>query len=428
MLEFFFSFFAVIVVAVIVWYFSIEKLRSNYKSTVFQLEEYKNQNASLDQKIKDIYQENISLVKEVALLQSELKYKVRELETLSTSAEKNHETLNMQFKLLAESLLEEKSKKFTDQNKINIESILKPLGEKIEKFEKTIIQTNQDSIERTASLKTEVKKLSEVSAKANQEAENLSKAIKGDTKFQGNWGEFILEKILEKSGLKKDREYVVQSSYKNEDGKQFRPDIVINLPDNKNLVIDAKISLVNYERFFNAATIEDQQDELKKHIDSIRRHIKDLCQKEYQQLYELKSLDFVLMFIPIEPAFGLAMQHDNDLFNFAYEKNIIIVSPSTLLATLRTIANIWQNEYRNLYAYEIARQSGEMYNKFVSFLEDLKKIGVKLSQSQEVYSEAMKKLSDGNGNLIKRAERIKLLGAKASKQISHESILEGHID
>lgn len=412
----------------LIWWIIVEKNRNKFNDNLSLLDEYKNKNTSLDQKITDLSQENISLIKEVTLLQSDLKYKIKELEILNTSAEKNHETLNMQFKLLAESLLEEKSKKFTDQNKINIESILKPLGEKIEKFEKTIIQTNQDSIERTASLKTEVKKLSEVSAKANQEAENLSRAIKGDTKFQGNWGEFILEKILEKSGLKKDREYVVQSSYKNEEGKQFRPDIVINLPDNKNLVIDAKISLVNYERFFNAATIEDQQDELKKHIDSIRRHIKDLCQKEYQQLYELKSLDFVLMFIPIEPAFGLAMQQDNDLFNFAYEKNIIIVSPSTLLATLRTIANIWQNEYRNLYAYEIARQSGEMYNKFVSFLEDLKKIGIKLSQSQDVYNEAMKKLSDGNGNLIKRAERIKLLGAKASRQISHESILEGHID
>lgn len=426
--EIFYYFIAFFLGALFVWYLVVDNIRNKLNGTILQLEDFKSQNNLCNQKNTDLSQENISLIKEVTLLQSELKYKVKELETINISAEKNHETLNMQFKLLAENLLEEKSKKFTDQNKINIESILKPLGEKIEKFEKTIIQTNQDSIERTASLKTEVKKLSEVSAKANQEAENLSKAIKGDTKFQGNWGEFILEKILEKSGLKKDREYVVQSSYKNEDGKQFRPDIVINLPDNKNLVIDAKISLVNYERFFNAVTIEDQQDELKKHIDSIRRHIKDLCQKEYQQLYELKSLDFVLMFIPIEPAFGLAMQQDNDLFNFAYEKNIIIVSPSTLLATLRTIANIWQNEYRNLYAYEIARQSGEMYNKFVNFLEDLKKIGIKLSQSQEVYSEAMKKLSDGNGNLIKRAERIKLLGAKASKHISHESILEGHID
>lgn len=460
--------------ALVVWYLVAEKLRNKLNVNTLQLEESKNQNILYNQKITDLSQENLSIIKQFTQLEAELKYKQldlenlkestasvrnlleknqeiltqenaalikqltqlevelkhkqKDLETLKTSAEKNHETLSLQFKLLAEKLLDEKSKKFTDQNKLNIESILKPLGDRIEKFEKAILQTNQDSIERNASLKTEVKILSDISTKANKEAENLSRAIKGDTKMQGNWGEFILESILEKSGLQKDREYVVQASYKNEEGKQCRPDIIINLPDNKHLIIDAKVSLVNYEKSFNARTSQERQEELQKHILSVKKHIKDLSQREYQQLYQLKSLDFVLMFIPIEPAFGLVIQQDPEIFTFAYDKNIIIVSPSTLLATLRTISNIWQNEYRNRYAHEIARQSGEMYNKFVSFIEDLKRIGVKLNQTQEVYSDAFKKLSDGNGNLIKRAERIKLLGAKASKHIDQESVLDGHIE
>ncbi len=409
--------------AILVWN------RSNKLSVVIsQLEESRGQNNVLTQKVNDLSQENISLLRENTLLESELKHKQKELETVVASLEKNNETLNMQFKLLAEQLLEEKSKKFTEQNKFNIESILKPLGDKIDKFEKAIVQTNQESIERNASLKTEVKILSDISNQVNKEAENLSRAIKGDTKMQGNWGEFILESILEKSGLQRDREYVVQPTYKNEEGKQFRPDIIIHLPDNKHLIIDAKVSLVNYEKSFNAQTPQEQQEELQKHILSIKRHIKDLSQREYQQLYQLKSLDFVLMFIPIEPAFGLLLQQDPEIFTFAYEKNIIMVSPSTLLATLRTISNIWQNEYRNRYAHEIARQSGEMYNKFVSFIEDLKKIGVRLNQTQDVYNDAFKKLSDGNGNLIKRAEKIKLLGAKASKHIDQEFILDGNIE
>lgn len=460
--------------ALVAWYLVAERLRNKLNVNNLQLEESKNQNTLYNQKVIDLSQENLSiikhitqieaelkykqidlenfkestlavkksleknqeiltqenafLIKQVSQLEAELKHKHKDLEALKSSTEKNQETLSLQFKILAEKLLDEKSKKFTDQNKFNIESLLKPLGDKIEKFEKAILQTNQDSIERNASLKTEVKILSDISTQVNREAENLSRAIKGDTKMQGNWGEFILESILEKSGLQKDREYVVQATYKNEEGKQLRPDIIINLPDNKHLIIDAKVSLTNYEKSFNALTLEEQKEELQKHILSIKKHIKDLSQKEYQQLYQLKTLDFVLMFIPIESAFGLAIQYDSEIFTFAYEKNIIIVSPSTLLATLRTISNIWQNEYRNRYAYEIARQGGEMYNKFVSFIEDLKKIGVKLNQTQEVYTDAFKKLSDGNGNLIKRAERIKLLGIKASKHIDQESVLNGYIE
>lgn len=376
---------------------------------------------SLGQKVSFLSDENISLIKDKSALETKLSFLKEKLEISQIKDKQNQETLQAQFKLLAESILEDKSKKFTVQNQVNIESVLKPLSERIEKFERAILETNRDNIERSASLKAEVQRLAELSVKVNQEAENLSKAIKGDVKAQGSWGEFILENVLEKSGLTKDSEYVIQPVLKNEEGRPSRPDVVVNLPDKKHIVIDSKVSLLNYEKYFNAVTLEEQQEELSKHLLSIKNHLKVLTKKSYQALYELNSLDFVLMFIPIESAFGLAIKQEPEIFNHAYEQNIIIVSPSTLFATLRTIRNIWQNEYSNKYSHEIARQSGEMYNKFHDFILDMKKIKVSLDRAQEAQDDAMKKLSDGNGNLIRRAERIKLLGAKATKTIQPTS-------
>jgi DNA recombination protein RmuC len=331
--------------------------------------------------------------------------------------EKLEEKLSIQFKNLANDLLEEKSKKFTDLNKHNIEALLKPLGERIQIFEKQVQETNKEGLARNVALCAELKKLQELNLQITQEAENLARAIKGDNKTQGNWGEFILENILEKSGLVKNREYIVQASFVTDDGKRYQPDVIIKLPTSKNLIIDAKVSLVNYEQFFNLEDQEARLEQLKKHLQSIRKHIKALSEKNYQTQYQLQGLDFVLMFIPIEPAFSLIMQNDHTIFTEAYEKNIILVSPTTLIATLRTIANIWKQESQNQHALEIANQSGALYDKFVSFVEELKQIGRQLDITQKVYVEAMKKLYDGRGNLVKRAEQIKQLGARTTNAI-----------
>jgi DNA recombination protein RmuC len=259
--------------------------------------------------------------------------------------------------------------------------------------------------------------LKDMNQQITQEAKNLTEALKGQSKTQGNWGEFILESILEKSGLVKGREYVVQESLTAESGKRFQPDVIIKLPENKNIVIDSKVSLVAYEKFISSDDENQKSLALREHINSIRSHIKNLNSKNYQNLYQLESLDFVLMFMPVEPAFALAVQNDQTIFNDAFEMNIVIVSPSTLLATLRTVSSIWRQEKQNRNAMEIAKQSGDMLDKFTSFVEDLISVGKSLVSTKDNYDRAMNKLTDGRGNLISRAEKIKQLGAKASKSL-----------
>ena len=323
----------------------------------------------------------------------------------------------LEFKNIASEILEEKSKKFTDQNKHNLHDLLNPLKEKITEFEKKVDQNNKEHIDRNAAMRQELKNLRDLNLQMTKEAENLTKALKGDTKTQGNWGEFILESILEKSGLEKGREYFVQESFTTEEGKRYQPDVIIRLPENKNIVVDSKVSLVAYEKLVNAGEESAQQEELKAHIQSIRNHFKGLSKKNYQDLYGVKGLDFVLMFIPIEPAFGLAVQNDPALFNDAYSKNIVIVSPSTLIATLRTIANIWKNEYQNRNAMEIARQGGTLYDKFKAFADDLIKVGENLRTTTKNYESAMNKLTEGRDNLVRKAERLRELGAKTGKSV-----------
>mmetsp|Transcript_9956 Transcript_9956/g.23021 ORF Transcript_9956/g.23021 Transcript_9956/m.23021 type:complete len:424 (+) Transcript_9956:10467-11738(+) len=361
--------------------------------------------------------QNRELEKKNVHLEAIQQHLTEQLNEQKQAVEKTQESLSIQFKNLANDLLEEKSKKFTDQNKVHLEGILKPLGERIQAFEKQIVQTNKENLERNVALRTEVRKLNELNTKITKEAENLARAIKGDNKTQGNWGEFILESILEKSGLIKDREYRVQASFVTEEGKRYQPDVIVKLPEEKHIIIDAKVSLVHYEQFCNTERADEQAVMLKQHIQSIRRHIKELSEKNYHNEYDLKGLDFVLMFIPIEPAFSLAVQHDLELFNAAYEKNIVLVSPTTLIATLRTIATIWKHEYQNKNALEIAQQGGALYDKFVGFVEDLKNIGRQIDATQRTYADAMKKLCEGKGNLVKRAQHIKMLGARTSKTL-----------
>ncbi|REE01737.1 DNA recombination protein RmuC [Marinoscillum furvescens] len=368
------------------------------------------------EKVMALSSDNSSLQANYKNLQERLGEQKEELEQLQ-------KRFAAEFKNLANEIFEEKSKKFTDQNKSNLDDLLKPLGEKLMNFEKRVEQNSKESLQWNTSLKTELSHLKELNQKITKEAENLTKALKGDTKVQGNWGEVILERILEKSGLEKDREYFLQESFTSEEGRRLRPDVIIKLPDNKNLVIDAKASLVAYEKYVNADSETERDQYLKEHLLSLRAHIKGLSEKNYHKLFDTGTLDYVLMFVPIESAFALMVQQGGELYNEAHDKNIIIVSPATLIATLRTVSSIWKHEYQNRNALEIARQGGALYDKFKSFVDDLTEVGKSLEKSKAQYGEAMKKLVDGKGNLISRTERLKELGAKTSKSMN-EKILE----
>jgi len=362
------------------------------------------------EKSEKLTSENSSLKSDYTNLQEKLSEQKSEIENLQ-------EKFTKEFENLANKIFEEKGNKFTEQNKEKLSEILNPLKEKISDFEKKVEETNKESIKGHASLKEQLLMLKEMNQQVTQEAKNLTTALKGQSKTQGNWGEFILESILEKSGLVKGREYVVQESITAESGKRFQPDVIINLPENKSIIIDSKVSLVGYEKFVSSEDEHEKQLGLREHINSIRSHIKNLGGKNYQNLYQLESLDFVLMFMPIEPAFAIAVQSDASIFTDAFEQNIVIVSPSTLLATLRTISSIWRQENQNKNAIEIARQSGEMLDKFAAFVDDLISVGKGLMGVKDNYDKAMNKLTEGRGNLISRSEKIKKLGAKASKSL-----------
>ncbi len=336
--------------------------------------------------------------------------------------EERQNQLRQEFKLLANTILEEKSLKFTEQNKENIKQILNPLQEKIQVFEKKVEDTQKESISMHSALKEQLLGLKDLNLQMTKEATNLTKALKGDSKMQGNWGELVLERVLEKSGLEKDREYFVQQSFTTAGGSRVLPDVVLHLPDNKRMIIDSKVSLTDYERYVNADE-DDRPKFLKAHVNSIRKHVDQLSDKKYEDLYDIESPDFVLMFVPIEPAFAVAINEDNSIYNKAFEKNIVIVTPSTLLATLRTIDTMWNNEKQQRNAIEIARQAGALYDKFEGLVSDLTGVGKKLDSAKTDYSAAMNKLVEGKGNLITSVEKLKKMGAKAKKSLP-ESIIK----
>ncbi|CAH2559879.1 DNA recombination protein RmuC [Cardinium endosymbiont of Oedothorax gibbosus] len=366
--------------------------------------------------------QHLQLGKELATALAHNSYLEKKIAEQGQSVEQLQSQLTIHFKNLANELLEEKSKKFSDHNQLQMERLLTPLSDKIKTFSQQVTQYNQESLERNVALRTELKQLHDLNLKITQEAEGLTKALKGDSKLQGGWGEFILENILAQSGLVKNREYVIQTSITTEDGQRLQPDVILNLPEGRNIVIDAKVSLSHYEQFFNSEHAIQRAFHLKQHVHSIRRHIKTLSEKRYQSLYNLQGLDFVLMFIPIEPAFALAVQEEVMLFNEAYERNIVIVSPSNLIATLRTIANLWRQAHQNQNTLEIATQGGALYDKFVTFVKDIKNIGRQLDLTQKNYLEATKKLYDGRGSLVSRAQKMKLLGARTSKVLDQQLI------
>jgi DNA recombination protein RmuC len=331
--------------------------------------------------------------------------------------EQLQEKFTKEFENLANKILEEKTSKFTEQNKENLVNLLNPLQEKIQLFEKKVEDTHKESIDYHAALRQQIVGLTAMNEQMSKETLNLTKALKGDSKMQGNWGELILERVLEKSGLEKYREYFVQASFVNEEGNRVFPDVVINLPDGKKMIVDSKVTLTSYERYINEDDDNLKAQHLKDHVLSINRHVEQLSNKNYQDLYEIESPDFVLLFIPIESAFAIALNEDTNLYNKAFEKNIVIVTPSTLLATLRTIDSMWTNQKQQENALEIARQAGALYDKFHGLWTDLITVGKKLDDAKSGYSDAMNKLIDGSGNLINRVENLKKMGAKAKKSL-----------
>lgn len=380
----------------------------------------------LDEKTK----ENSELRREKEFTALELARKNEELKNVQLKLQENKEEIEKlqdkftkEFENLANKILDEKSNKFTEQNKKNIKDILNPLQEKIQTFEKKVEDTQKESISMHSALKEQLLGLKELNAQMSKETLNLTKALKGDSKTQGNWGELVLERVLEKSGLEKDREYFVQQSFTNDEGKRIMPDVVIHLPDNKKMVVDSKVSLTAYEQYVNSEDDIVKERFAKEHVNSLKRHVEQLSEKKYEDIYKIESPDFVLLFVPIEPAFAVALNEDNTLYNKAFERNIVIVTPTTLLATLRTIDTMWNNEKQQRNALEIARQAGALYDKFHGLLADLVNIGKKIDGTKADYAAAMNKLVEGRGNLITSVEKLKKMGAKAKKALP-EKILE----
>ena len=329
--------------------------------------------------------------------------------------------LSLEFKNLANEIFEEKSKKFSSNNKETISTILDPLKERIQNFENKVEKSNQANSEWNGRLQEQIKSLKELNLQMSKEAENLTHALKGDSKTQGNWGELQVENILKKVGLKEGIGYDKEKNFKNEDDDNQRPDYIVNLPDGKNIIIDSKVSLTAYANYFNTKNSDEKKNLLKDHVKSVNNHVKSLSEKNYQNL-ELNQPDYILMFIANEPALGLALIEDSQIYDKALENNIIIVSTSTLLATLSTVAFMWKQDNQNKHALEIARQAGALYDKFCSFSDELIKVGSNIDSTKKTYSNAMKKLVDGKDNLVRKSERLRELGAKASKKINSKLI------
>ncbi len=403
---------------------NLVKLKFNSKHAAL-----KERNTFLNQSLNDANDDlkNTQLEKE-DLIASKTRL-ATELKNSEQRIAKNKEELNTiqekftkEFENLANKILEEKSTKFTEQNKLNITSILNPLKEKIEGFEKKVSESQKESVGMHSALKEQLNNLKDLNLQMSKEAINLTKALKGDSKAQGDWGETQLEILLEKANLAKDIHFTTQGGYRDEDGRLKKPDFIINLPDKRHLIVDSKVSLTNYEAYFNADDEEQQKFHLKKHIESIRKHIRELSEKKYESLYEINTPDYVLMFVPIEPAYLLALNNNNSLYLEALDKNVVMVSTSTLLATLSTVSSMWRQENQKNNVLEIANQAGRLYDQFVNLTDDLIKVGTQLKTVQGSYDTSMKKLT-GKGNLVKKVEKIRELGAKTTK-IMNKNLLD----
>ncbi len=385
-----------------------------------------------EDKLRNLTAENENLKEEIrnwelkyASLEGDLRVKNREIENKKQSIEENEkklkemqDLLKSEFKNLANEILDEKSKSFSESSRRDIDELLKPLRTKIDEFKKQVSETYEKETRERFSLVNEIKKLSELNNQLSNEAQNLTKALKGDSKVQGDWGEMILESILDRSGLTKGREYFVQESFDNEEGRKARPDVIVRYPGDRCVIIDSKVSLTNYEQYVNAKSEEEQKNAIKLHINSVSKHIKELSAKSYQDvLTDCKSPDFVMMFMPVEAAYLLAIHNNPNLWEDAYKKKVLLISPTNLIAALRMIAELWNQDKQNRNVAEIAEESGKLYDKFVLFLEDMDDIDKHIGKLRKTYDNARKKLESGSGNLIRRAEKIKKLGAKQKKSI-----------
>lgn len=413
------------------WYFAKSKFNIPVPFAAEDFVALSNDKMLLEQKLADLRsvsedlkretfaarERSTSQTIEISRLDTVNKSLNEKLQSQKAELEELHKKIKEQFENIASKIIFDNSRMIQQQHSDKLTDLLNPLKEKIEKFENTVNVTHKESIRENQSMKEQLKLLQDMNKSIGEEARNLTTALKGQVKTQGNWGEVILETILERSGLVKDREYHLQTSMTSDEGRRLQPDVIINLPESKTIIVDSKVSLVAYEKYANASSQEERDAAMKEHLISMRRHIKGLGEKKYQQLYDIKTLDFVLLFVPVEPAFTAAIQHDPGLFNEAFDNNIVIVSTSTLLATLRTIAHLWKLEYQNKNALEIARQSGALYDKFVGLVGDLTKLGEQIDQTHRSWESAVNKLSTGRGNLVVSVQKLKNLGANAAKSL-----------
>jgi len=368
-----------------------------------------------------------SLTAQHSTKEAELKHMTNRLQEQKQEMMQIGEKLNNDFRILANEILEEKSKRFTEQNKTNLDQILKPLNERIKEFEKKVDETYDKEAQQRFSLKEEVKRLAELNQQISKEANSLTKALKGESKTQGNWGEIILESILERTGLRKGNEYFVQESFLVEGGKRYQPDVIIHYPGDRSIVIDSKVSLTAYETYMSVDENPVKEQALKAHLVSVKNHINELASKNYQDIESIKTLDFVVLFLSVEPAYLLAIQHEPNLWSYAYEKRILLISPTNLIAVLKMIESLWKQEYQNRNVLEIANQGGALYDDFVRLSENLIKLGRKIEDASVHYKDTMKKISEGRGNLVSRVEKLKALGVKAKKNLP-ESLINRAID
>jgi DNA recombination protein RmuC len=408
---------ALIVVGLLFWAGKIrEKLAAEAERRAVA-EEKSSRIPGLEGDLDKAQQENILLQTRMAELETRLEDERKNAEEKLTLLQEARDQLKLEFQNVANKIFEDKSRKFTEQNKENIEGVLKPMREQLVDFKKKVEDVYDKESKDRVSLLTEIIHLKSLNERISEDAINLTNALKGQSKTRGSWGEMILERVLEESGLHKGREYEVQAMYASEEGQRRHPDVIVHLPEGKDIVIDSKVSLTAYEKYCSADTEEKREKRLKEHVISIRTHIKELSNKRYEELEGISTLDFVLMFLPIEGAFWTAIESEQGLFNEAFDKNIMLVSPSTLLATLRIINNIWRYEDQNKNALIIAKKAGDLLDKFVGFVDALEDVGQKLGKAQESYLTAHKRLSEGTGNLVRRTEELKQLGVKAKKEL-----------
>ncbi len=390
-------------------------LQGSFDAQQQQLTEKNAEIERMTSAMEGLRKSEISLQRQISEIRAENQFLLERLQNQKRDMEEMKNQSQLEFQNLANKILEEKSQKFTQSNRENMESLLKPLGENLDQFRKKVEETYDKESKQRFSLEDRVKELIELNNRLSQEANNLTRALKGDSKKMGNWGEIILESILEQSGLQKNREYVVQESLKDEEGKELRPDVLVFLPEERTIILDSKVSLTAYDRYVAAETREEQQEALRQHIQSMKTHIDELSRKKYEKL--ARSLDFVMMFVPIEPAYLVAIQEDRELWAYAYQKRVLLISPTNLVAALKLVADLWKRESQSRNAIEIAKQGERLLDKFIGFAETLEEVGKHINRSSDAYSDAIKKLRDGKGNLVDQAMKLKKLGIGSRKSL-----------